>query len=1053
MQVVILARNYKASRPHPVFVALKRRLASRGIELTIDPAWSDAYANADLLIAVEPIADPQIPTTARLLGQRTLNRLQRMEIAADNGIPAPRFVSPSRNDEFAEAVAGWGDVTVLKYDWSARRNGVFLWPIGADAILPPDFRPGCDLFMEFLGDDPATYKVDAFAGRILNGWIFPTRSMRLPDWQVIEDPQFRTFEIPEELADQISAASTALLGYGVGYASFDLMYTDDGFRLIEVNSCGASTAPWNNWPDRYAEAYAEAIARLLQNRDAIPRYGALRDRAVGAGNEASAVILPTQEAVPNAGSTPALRSAVKAGEPASVVICDSRDNDDVLARLLIEAERLMTAAGVRVTTMQSWSDDCADADLVICVDPIADRDGLTDARLLGQKTMTRQEALQFAEAAGMRVARFGSPSDDAGLSALARDWGEMAVLKYDWSQHRSGIFLWPLADGRKPFPSDFQAGLDLFMEFLDGPPETYKVETLGGTMLGSWMLPTRSMRSADWQVIAGSIESFEPPPDLRLACEAVGKSLLQQGVAHASFDFMRHAGGFVLVELNICGIGKTAWKHRPERYASNFAGAVIAALRQREDIPRYRDLRARATRAGNEWEPAVLRERRAMRTTGGIADHRASAEQGFHDSLIQTERLTPDRMTQFVRRSAAKLLLHCFDSVPFYRTRLADAIRWDRNIDWERWNEIPLTTRADAAEHRHAMLSRDIPVHHGSMQHVRTAGATGERIVVSQAALHVAAVSCLEARLTRWHGIEPAEEMATLLPNVRGEAGRYRTWAPKWLPQPHGRDHRGDGSAPPEEQLQWLASLGPVYLRTRPSMARSLALAVRASPQLKPRLKGILTRGEILTDDVRRLCARYLGHPPIDVYELTEAGPVAISCPRCGAYHLQSEVCLTELLRDDGRPCGAGEIGQIVVTPLYNFAMPLIRYATGDFAVTPDAAETCAFVGLPRIKRVLGRSRNLIRLAGRPPCQPPLDSELLWDTLGASQWQFAQTGPSEFELRFVSDRPDASLRISEAERHLRLTLGTEEQVPIGLKRVAAIPADTEGRKEPICCEA
>jgi phenylacetate-CoA ligase len=322
---------------------------------------------------------------------------------------------------------------------------------------------------------------------------------------------------------------------------------------------------------------------------------------------------------------------------------------------------------------------------------------------------------------------------------------------------------------------------------------------------------------------------------------------------------------------------------------------------------------------------------------------------------------------------------------------------------------------------------------------------------VSQSNLHVAAVSCMEARLTRWHGIEPLEEMATLWPNVRGERGRYRTWAAKWLPQPHGRDHRGDGSAPPKQQLRWLASLGGVYLRTRPSIVRALALAVRADPQLKPALKGILTRGEILTDDVRALCARYLGHSPIDSYELTEAGAVALSCPRCDAYHLQNEVCLTEVLGEDGRPCRPGEIGQIVVTPLYNFAMPLIRYATGDFARLPDAADACAFVGLPRIKRVLGRSRNVIRLGGRPPCRPELDSELLWDALGASQWQLAQTGPTDIELRFVSDRPDLALHISEAERHLRLALAMDGRAPPRLKRVTAIPADAEGRKEPIFC--
>jgi phenylacetate-CoA ligase len=49
-----------------------------------------------------------------------------------------------------------------------------------------------------------------------------------------------------------------------------------------------------------------------------------------------------------------------------------------------------------------------------------------------------------------------------------------------------------------------------------------------------------------------------------------------------------------------------------------------------------------------------------------------------------------------------------------------------------------------------------------------------------------------------------------------------------------------------------------------------------------------------------------------------------------------------------------------VVTPLHNFAMPLIRYAIGDYA---EAGPPCACGrGLPVLARILGRARNLLTL-------------------------------------------------------------------------------------------
>ena len=67
-----------------------------------------------------------------------------------------------------------------------------------------------------------------------------------------------------------------------------------------------------------------------------------------------------------------------------------------------------------------------------------------------------------------------------------------------------------------------------------------------------------------------------------------------------------------------------------------------------------------------------------------------------------------------------------------------------------------------------------------------------------------------------------------------------------------------------------------------------------------------------------------------------------------------------EVLDDQGRACETGEVGQVVVTPLHNFAMPLIRYAIGDLA---EVGGPCPCGrGLPVLTRVMGRQRTIVRL-------------------------------------------------------------------------------------------
>jgi phenylacetate-CoA ligase len=97
----------------------------------------------------------------------------------------------------------------------------------------------------------------------------------------------------------------------------------------------------------------------------------------------------------------------------------------------------------------------------------------------------------------------------------------------------------------------------------------------------------------------------------------------------------------------------------------------------------------------------------------------------------------------------------------------------------------------------------------------------------------------------------------------------------------------------------------------------------------------------------------------VDVYSCEELGPIALQCPSREHYHVQAENLYVELLREDGTPCGQGELGRVVVTALHNFPMPLLRYDLGDYA---EAGEPCACGrGLPVLRRIVGRVRNMAR--------------------------------------------------------------------------------------------
>ena len=66
---------------------------------------------------------------------------------------------------------------------------------------------------------------------------------------------------------------------------------------------------------------------------------------------------------------------------------------------------------------------------------------------------------------------------------------------------------------------------------------------------------------------------------------------------------------------------------------------------------------------------------------------------------------------------------------------------------------------------------------------------------------------------------------------------------------------------------------------------------------------------------------------------------------------MHAEHCIVEIVDDEGSPCAPGRSGRLLVTALRNFAMPLLRYDTGDTALLGEPCP-CGR-GLPVIRDIL----------------------------------------------------------------------------------------------------
>ena len=162
-----------------------------------------------------------------------------------------------------------------------------------------------------------------------------------------------------------------------------------------------------------------------------------------------------------------------------------------------------------------------------------------------------------------------------------------------------------------------------------------------------------------------------------------------------------------------------------------------------------------------------------------------------------------------------------------------------------------------------------------------------------------------------------------------------------------------------------------------------------------------------------------------------------------------SENLIVEVINDAGQSCKDGEIGRIVITDLHNFAMPIIRYDIGDVA---EVGGICPCGrGMPTLKRIVGRERNLILMPDGTKHYPLVGFAQFRDVAPVVQYQFIQHTREQIEGRLVTERP----LTSDEEDALRTIVQNSLGYPFELRFsyfLDRIPRSPSGKFEEFMCK-
>ena len=396
-----------------------------------------------------------------------------------------------------------------------------------------------------------------------------------------------------------------------------------------------------------------------------------------------------------------------------------------------------------------------------------------------------------------------------------------------------------------------------------------------------------------------------------------------------------------------------------------------------------------------------------------------------------------------------RLVRHCWDHVPFYRTwwggagvDAAEAI-----ATREDYARLPVLTKPVIRAHAEALVAR-APV--GPLFAKATGGSTGEPMRFQYTRESYERRVAVMHRGYGWSGAQPGQRTAYLWGAPVAAPAGFALAKDRLY---HAAFNRLMLNAFEMDEARMAGYIDAIN-RFRPETIVSyvgplveLARFAERTGRTLHRPKRVLGAAEALHAHQRTLLERVFGAPAFDTYGCREFMLIAAECEAHAGLHINADHLCVEFHRAPGAPQEGP--AELVITDLHNLGMPLMRYANGDLGTPKRGACTCGR-GLPLLAKVDGRKLDALRTRDGRLVPGEYIVYVFLAVPGVKQYQVVQCSLDALRVRIV---PDAGWGAEgEAAVVAGLRKVTGDAIAVSFEVVDAIALTPSGKRRVTICE-
>lgn len=403
----------------------------------------------------------------------------------------------------------------------------------------------------------------------------------------------------------------------------------------------------------------------------------------------------------------------------------------------------------------------------------------------------------------------------------------------------------------------------------------------------------------------------------------------------------------------------------------------------------------------------------------------------YYRELLLVDSSANGEQLQLERLNA--LLRHCYSSVPYYSLLMHERAAMFEADPREYLRDFPVLNKSILRHQLDALAAKDLPKRH--WRYNTSGGSTGEPVRFIQDEDYLDRIRAAKMMFSGWTGKQIGESELYLWGSERdifqgglGRKARIENFA-------QNVRFLNAFRMTPDKMREYIT----VINRSRPALVIAYAQAIyelccfaeREHMRIEPQ-RAVMTSAATLYPFMRAKIEHTFGCKVFNRYGSREVGDIASECAAHEHLHVPPTVAYIEILDEKDKPVPAGVDGDIAVTSLSNFAMPLIRYKIGDRGILSAAQRcSCGRTG-QMLEAVLGRNVDAFRTEDGTLIDGEYFTHLLYFRKWVKQFQVIQRKHSEVQFKIVPQASSAidPADIREIEEKTRIVMGANCAVDV-----------------------